>query len=707
MAEEATIFLRDLDRLLPSDVSQQASITSQDTDISPPADSAILELCRESLVERGLSNFTALLENLHSNQGDALCTIRRSITSKLETLCNVDCENKMDEFVDSIMEQISVEYEANLVGVATAVYKDTIELEEHGCSFSDAWDTGKSFLMEYRHCSEELAESIITEAAINHASEDMFQPSRRTNSPGKYLNCFSSSHTHMVLLTHHYISCTSFLVIPDTKEQKSIKAGAVAQLLDPDILKYHPKSAVFATKAVKILQEYDPLTIAEGHCETSQHFNRIGLHVGQTCAEHCCMDDILNNESIQNLLLFSQGFASNIDWGRVIKNVLGFNFNSMCTLTEPEWSTCPRNPMGEGKAMAKIINILEDTCTKLKVCFNLTLYAGNCGPRNYGIDKSFFPFLNDTVPCCHKEDQGGVDNYHLVNNTIECLAWGNEQQMSIMTNAIKGITDYQEKRYQHFESLYDCQIDRPPMNAHQYALADERMSFVNLTIEDVGRSLTDKQRRTKSCVDWFRTASSSTGVYNADTLIHKLILPPDCKRWVSRYKSETERKFGLESFHEMTVYHVLSVMGDHSVELQCKKLNCTTKELMEMVLETGAKNLGCTVEDIRRVAGENSVKAQCKKNNCTTKDLMKKALETGAANSGRTVEDINRLGGENGTTKGMKYTKQSLLDVDFSQVGVQQLRSGNWVSKCYDLFCNQIKVEYDTNLLYFQNFYRV
>ena len=60
MAEEATIFLRDLDRLLPSDVSQQASITSQDTDISPPADSAILELCRESLVERGLSNFTGI-----------------------------------------------------------------------------------------------------------------------------------------------------------------------------------------------------------------------------------------------------------------------------------------------------------------------------------------------------------------------------------------------------------------------------------------------------------------------------------------------------------------------------------------------------------------------------------------------------------------------------------------------------------------------
>ena len=195
IAEDATIFLRDHARLLPSGASHQASVTSQDTAISLPPDLAILEVCRENIVERGLSNLTALLENLHSNQADALCTIRRSITSKLETLCNVDCENKMDEFVDSIMEQISVEYEAALLADATALYKETLRLEKMGCSFDDAWDTGKSFLMEYRQCSEELSESIITEAAINHASEDMFQPIRRSNSPGKYLNV-SQVHIH-------------------------------------------------------------------------------------------------------------------------------------------------------------------------------------------------------------------------------------------------------------------------------------------------------------------------------------------------------------------------------------------------------------------------------------------------------------------------------------------------------------------------------
>jgi len=433
---------------------------------------------------------------------------------------------------------------------------------------------------------------------------------------------------------------------------------------------------VFATRAVKILQEHDPLTIANGHCETSQHFNRIGLHVGQTCAKHCCMDDILNNESIQNLLSLSQGFASNIDWGRVIKNVLGLNFNSMCTLTEPEWSTCPRNPMGEGKAMAKIINILEDTCTKLKVCFNLTLYAGNCGPRGHGIDKTFFPFLNDTVPCCHKDDQGGVDNYHLVNNTVECQAWEIEQQRGIMTNAIKGIADYQEKRYQEFESLYDCQIDRPPMNAHQHALADERMSFVNLTIEDVEQSLTNKHRRTKSCVDWFREAAKSTGVYKPDTLIHKLDMPPDCNRWVSRYKSETKRKFELESFHELTVHHVLSVMGDHSVELQCKKLDCTTTELMQIVLETGAENLDCSVEDILRVAGQLGGTANTDKQN-TARAIN---IEGAGSRGGSANTDKQNSARIINLEKANKTKKSLVKGIDFSKTGVGQLPSGNFVS---------------------------
>jgi len=89
--------------------------------------------------------------------------------------------------LEAQLKQEEASKHADLLVDATAIYEDVLALEEHGCSFNDAWETGVSFLVDDCHCSEESAVSIMMKVAIRHASEGMFQPRRREDSPGKYI----------------------------------------------------------------------------------------------------------------------------------------------------------------------------------------------------------------------------------------------------------------------------------------------------------------------------------------------------------------------------------------------------------------------------------------------------------------------------------------------------------------------------------------
>ena len=101
--------------------------------------------------------------------------------------------------LEAQLKQEEASKHAALLVDATALYEDVLALEEIGCSFNDAWETGESILIEDCHCSEESAVSIMKEVAIRHASEGMFQPYRREDSPGKYT---------LVSHVNSYKSCT-------------------------------------------------------------------------------------------------------------------------------------------------------------------------------------------------------------------------------------------------------------------------------------------------------------------------------------------------------------------------------------------------------------------------------------------------------------------------------------------------------------------
>ena len=377
---------------------------------------------------------------------------------------------------------------------------------------------------------------------------------------------------------------------------------------------------------VDIVQRLDAVTLAEGHCETSPDRDRISLAAGQKCAQGCCESNISKNVSVQNMKVLSNGFASNIVWGSVVENVPVANVNGRCTLetgTGIGYSACPPNPMEEGKANAKIVNILDDAFHELGVCFNVVLFAGDCG-----IKTTFLPFLNDSVSCCHKEDQGGVRSSHFINATVSCTAWTDEEQMINHTGAVEGITNHQEKCYQEFENSMGCKITRPPMNALQCGLADPTQIFISHSLEDVKASIKnysyDSDKLVTFCVN--HRYSHTKPVLTDDRL----------PEWLKLYVQKNSKKLP----NNATIFDILSLLGSNSVKAQCKKKKCTTKELMKMVLEKGAENLGCSVEDICRAGGENRLHPYF----------------------------TNR-------------EKPSLVKgIDFSKTGVNQARSGNWVS---------------------------
>ena len=454
-------------------------------------------------------------------------------------------------------------------------------------------------------------------------------------------------------MTH--ISCTSFLVIPDTEIQKSIRAKHNTRLLDPSILKYHPVFTVFATLMVDIVQRHDAVTLAEGHCETSPDRNRISLAAGQKCAQGCCESNISKNVSVQNMKVLSNGFASNIVWGSVVENVPVANVNAYCTLeTGIGYSACPPNPMEEGKANAKIVNILDDAFRELGVCFNVVLFTGDCG-----IKTTLLPFLNASVSCCHKEEQGGVRSSHFINANVSCAAWTDEEQMINHTGAVEGITNHQEKCYQEFENSMGCKITRPPMNALECGLADPKQIFISHSLEDVKASIKnnsyDSEKLVAFCV---RHRHSHTDPIHTDDSLPE---------WLKIYVQKNSDKLPDNA----TIVDILSLLGSNSVKAQCEKNNCTATELTRKMRETAAANLGCTVEDISRSGGLIGGLADTDKQKAARSINLEKAREIGRRNKTRQslVKDIdfNTLGVRNRSISDHKYEKGDL-------------RAGRWVS---------------------------
>ena len=97
-----------------------------------------LEQLRGEMFEMGLSNLNDWLERkVYNTQADALCAVRRRITSELKSLCNVERVSvEMDEFIDTIVNHVLLEFELSLS-------KDTNDLsvEEEGEDNDDDDDT--------------------------------------------------------------------------------------------------------------------------------------------------------------------------------------------------------------------------------------------------------------------------------------------------------------------------------------------------------------------------------------------------------------------------------------------------------------------------------------------------------------------------------------------------------------------------------------
>ena len=411
---------------------------------------------------------------------------------------------------------------------------------------------------------------------------------------------------------------------------------------------------------VGIVQRLDAVTLAEGHCETSPDRNRISLAAGQKCAQGCCESNISKNVSVQNMKVLSEGFASNIVWGSVVKNVPVGNVNGRCTLETGTgvYSACPPNPLGEGKANAEIVNILDDAFRELGVCFNVVLFAGNCG-----VDTTFLPFLNDSVSCCHKEDQGGVRSSHFINATVSCAAWTDEEQMINHTGAVEGITNHQEKCYQEFENSMGCKITRPPMNALECGLADPTQTYISRSLEDVKASIKNYSYDSEKLVEFCICHRQS----HTDPILTDDSLP----EWLKIYVQKNSDKLPDNA----TIENVLSLLGSNSVKARCKKNNCTTIELMKNALETGAANSDRTVKDINQLGGSRGGSANTNKQNTARAiNLEGAGSRGGSANTDKqnTARAINLekareiLGSRNKTRKSL------VKDIDFSKKGVGQ-----------------------------------
>ena len=79
------------------------------------------------------------------------------------------------------------------------------------------------------------------------------------------------------------------------------------------------------------------------------------------------------------------------------------------------------------------------------------------------------------------------------------------------------------------------------------------------------------------------------------------------------------------------------------MESQCKALECTPTELIEMAIKKGAESLGISVSELKGKAGKNCVESRCKALECTPTELFHLANKKGAKKLGISVSELREM----------------------------------------------------------------
>ena len=394
----------------------------------------------------------------------------------------------------------------------------------------------------------------------------------------------------------------------ETEEQKEERERYSRDSRNHENLLDNPPAVVGLERLSKRLFPGDVVPIGVMHCDKSDYSGGISIQSGgyakkgtsAGCIESCC--------TVRNMNAISAAFPSVVNCG-VVNGMFCINASASCSLLGKDHQHCPYTTEEMGAGTVGILNSFRETCDRRDICVVLIPFGGS---RTGVMDN----VVNRLRPAARKNISRVTTHAQNLSHPIKDMP--PVSQKGIVDRTLRSVQESvrnQVAEYNETHKAKGLSVTLPVTELVELAYSSNVLPFASPDIDTLLKSLDfqklDRDQRTTARIAWLREAAKSTGKYVPSTLVYSVPnMPPDMERWLLEARAEIVKKFSLDSHKKITVQQVLSVCGDRSIAVQCKKNKCTPKQLTQKALETGAARLGLTVTDLRKLGGSANTEKQ-------------------------------------------------------------------------------------------------
>ena len=468
------------------------------------------------------------------------------------------------------------------------------------------------------------------------------------------------------LLLFHYLGPDES--IEDRKERERFNEAS----RNHKHLTSNPRVVVGLSLLSDLLRAGDPLVLLLTHCDLSGDRKGVTIQAGgnckkgspEGCIQRCC--------SVKNVCALSPGFPSVLHLG-VVDEAYCVNGSSSCSTRAKGYHPCQKTTEEEGGVTADILDDFAETCKRRNICFIPVPFCGSMTGVMENVMKRLHPDVRENT---------STITTHPQNISHQITDWDPQWQNAMVLRVLRSLRDSTNAivgKYNADNKDAGFFVTCPGKDIVQWTLEDDTLCFASEDDDTLFLALENqmqtRKERIANRVNYFRAAGMHLGKYVPSTPLHSLNMPPPIQEWVVDNTKKMMDIHGLTDPNQLTVHHILSLCGRHSVESQCKALECTPTELMEMVTKMGAESLGISVSELKEKAGENSVESRCKALKCTPTELAEMAFEKGAKSLGVSVKELKEKGGKHSVEsqcKALECTSAELMEM-VTKMGAESL----------------------------------
>ena len=373
------------------------------------------------------------------------------------------------------------------------------------------------------------------------------------------------------------------------KDDKRKREEFTRKSQSSDSLLWDPQGVVYRANTNDVARPGDGLFGLLLHCRTSDGRGGVssaeGVHSihGVDVACECCTVRMVNK--------ISKWFPSSLVCGNVAKNFVGINVLPNCTMKQSGYRPCPDIDQVRGKRSAMEVNDFDHHMDDRGI---FMYYNAETGESSQA-EKNFFEHLNGNVKSRSNIRSGHVYPHPstfstpIAGVTIEHQLRRNVNHIEQVESSLQDCVAKYNEEYKEQEFRISLQGRGSLMD---FCLKKDKMPFISNDVEAMKGALKGMKLDINQRAQFFvMLAVSDHGKKPLMTLLRDIEMPDNCVYWIISNKAEMKEVFGVEE-SQLTVRHVLQLMGKKSMALDGKTSEGKEKRAVKLGKVGGKKSIG-------------------------------------------------------------------------------------------------------------------